>query len=286
MGYDGAVVVAAAHGRCTHPPVPSGATVLQRAKGEMAGHSKWANIQHRKGAQDRRRARAFGKLIRELTIAARLGGIDPAANPRLRLAIDRARAGNLPRDTLERAVQRGAGNADGADFTEATYEGYGPGGAAVMVRCLTDNRQRTVADIRHAFARHGGNFGAEGSVAYLFNPVGLIGYPPGVDADALLAAALDAGAEDVVVQGDGAVDVLTEPAGFAAARAALERAGFVPATAELTWRSAVTVPLDAAGGARLGELLDALDEMDDVQEVYSNALIPADAATGSAAAGG
>jgi YebC/PmpR family DNA-binding regulatory protein len=241
----------------------------------MAGHSKWANIQHRKGAQDKKRARLFGKLIRELTVAARMGGADPAANPRLRLAVDRARAQNMPRDTLERAIQRGAGHAEGSEFVEATYEGYGPGGAAVMVSCLTDNRNRTVAEVRHAFARHGGNLGAEGSVAYLFNPVGLLVFAPGTDADALLEAALEAGAEDVLNHEDGSIEVLTDPGEFSAIRAALEAAGHRPVTAEVTRRSAVSTALDAAAGERMISLLDTLEEMDDVQHVYSNADLPA-----------
>lgn len=241
----------------------------------MAGHSKWANIQHRKGAQDKRRARVFGKLIRELTVAARLGGGDPAANPRLRLAVDRARAQNMPRDTLERAIQRGAGDAEGADFVEVTYEGYGPGGAAVMVKCLTDNRNRTVAGIRHAFGKHGGNLGAEGSVAYLFNHVGLLSYPPGVDQERLLEAALEAGAEDVVTAEDGSVEVLTEPAEFTAACQALEACDLPPAAAEVTWRSAVATTLDEAAGERMAALLEELEDMDDVQNVYTNAELPA-----------
>jgi YebC/PmpR family DNA-binding regulatory protein len=187
----------------------------------MAGHSKWANIQHRKGAQDRKRGQIFTKLIRELTVAARLGGPDPDANARLRLAIDRARAQSMPRDTLERAIKRGAGALEGAELTEARYEGYGPGGVAVIVECLTDNRNRTVADIRHAFGRYGGNLGADGSVAYLFNRVGLLGYPRDVDENALTGAAIEASAEDVVVNEDGSVEVLTDPDDFAAVRAAL-----------------------------------------------------------------
>lgn len=237
----------------------------------MAGHSKWANIQHRKGAQDQKRARIFGKLIRELTVAARLGGGDPAANPRLRLALDRARAQNMPRDTLERAIQRGAGHAEGADFIEVVYEGYGPGGAAVMVSCLTDNRNRTVAGIRHAFGRHGGNLGAEGSVAYLFNHVGLLSYPPGVDQARLLEAALEAGAEDVVTAEDGSVEVLTEPAEFTAVGQALELSGLPPAAAEVTWRSAIAMPLDEAAGEAMVALIEELEDMDDVQYVYTNA---------------
>lgn len=241
----------------------------------MAGHSKWANIQHRKGAQDKKRARMFGKLIRELTVAARLGGGDPDSNPRLRLAVDRARAHNMPRDTLERAIQRGAGTAEGADFVEVVYEGYGPGGAAVMVSSLTDNRNRTVAEVRHAFGRHGGNLGAEGSVAYLFNHVGLLGYPPAVDQERLIEAALEAGAEDVVTAEDGSVEVLTEPAEFTAVCQALAASGLPPATAEVTWRSAVATMLDETTGERMVALLEELEDMDDVQNVYTNADLPA-----------
>lgn len=240
----------------------------------MAGHSKWANIQHRKGAQDKKRARIFGKLIRELTIAARLGGDDPAANPRLRLAVDRARAQNMPRDTLERAVQRGAGKLEGAEIVEATYEGYGPGGAAVIVSCLTDNRNRTVSDVRHAFGRFGGNLGADGSVSYLFNRVGVLAYPAGTSEEVLIGAALEAGAEDVVTNEDGSFDVLTDPADFTAVRDALERSGLPPQAAEVTLRSAVSVKLDAQDGGRMVELTEALEDLDDVQDVYSNADIP------------
>jgi YebC/PmpR family DNA-binding regulatory protein len=245
----------------------------------MAGHSKWANIQHRKGAQDRKRGQIFTKLIRELTVAARLGGPDPDANARLRLAIDRARAQSMPRDTLERAIKRGSGHIEGTELMEARYEGYGPGGVAVIVECLTDNRNRTVADIRHAFAKHGGNLGADGSVGYLFNRVGLLGYPRDVDETALTEAAIEAGAEDVVVNCDGSVEVLTDPDEFATVRAALETAGFVPGLAEVTMRSSVTVALEADEARRTIELLAALEEMDDVQNVYSNADIPEEAVT-------
>ena len=240
----------------------------------MAGHSKWANIQHRKGAQDRKRGQIFTKLIRELTVAARLGGSDPESNARLRLAIERARAQSMPRDTLERAIKRGAGQLEGAELTEATYEGYGPGGVAVMVECLTDNRNRTVADVRHVFGRHGGNLGADGSVSYLFNRVGLLGDPRDVDDNGLTEAAIAAGAEDVVVNDDGSVEVLTDPDEFAAVRSALETAGFAPELAEVTMRSSVTVALKADEARRTIELLEALEEMDDVQNVYSNADIP------------
>ncbi|WKZ11144.1 MAG: YebC/PmpR family DNA-binding transcriptional regulator [Gammaproteobacteria bacterium] len=240
----------------------------------MAGHSKWANIQHRKGAQDKKRGKVFSKLIRELTIAARLGGSDPTANPRLRLAIDKARSQNLPKDTLERAIQRGAGRLDGAQIEEVTYEGYGPGGAAVMVSCLTDNRNRTVSEVRHVFARHGGNLGADGSVGYLFNRVGLLSFTAGTDEESLLAAALDAGAEDVVNSDDGSIEVLTDPADFEAVRDALAKLEFVPQHAEVTLRSAVSARLDPDAGAHMLRLLEDLDELDDVQNVCSNADIP------------
>ncbi len=240
----------------------------------MAGHSKWANIQHRKGAQDKKRGKVFSKLIRELTIAARLGGSDPGANPRLRLAIDKARGQNLPKDTLERAIQRGAGRLDGVQIEEVTYEGYGPGGAAVMVSCLTDNRNRTVSEIRHVFARHGGNLGADGSVGYLFNRVGLLSFTAGTDEESLLAAALDAGAEDVVNSDDGSIEVLTDPADFEAVRDALAKLEFVPQHAEVTLRSAVSARLDPDAGAHMLRLLEDLDELDDVQNVCSNADIP------------
>lgn len=245
----------------------------------MAGHSKWANIQHRKGAQDRKRGQVFTKLIRELTVAARLGGADPGSNPRLRLAIDKARAQSMARDTLERAIKRGAGQLDGAELTEAMYEGYGPGGVAVMVECLTDNRNRTVADIRHAFAKHGGNLGADGSVAYLFNRVGLLGYPRDVNENALMEAAIEAGAEDVVVNDDGSVEVLTDPDEFVAVRTALEAAGFTAEVATVTMRSSVTIALEPEQARRTLALLEAFEDMDDVQNVYSNADIPEEVLT-------
>jgi YebC/PmpR family DNA-binding regulatory protein len=240
----------------------------------MAGHSKWANIQHRKGAQDKKRAKIFGKLIRELTVAARIGGADPAANPRLRLAVDRARAQNMPRDTLERAVQRGAGSVDGTDIQEVTYEGYGPGGAAVLVACMTDNRNRTVSEVRHAFTRLGGNLGAEGSVGYLFNEVGLLRFPSGTSEDTVMEAALAAGAEDVVTDADGSIEVLTDPREFHAVKSALDQAGLLAGHAEVTRRSSAGVALGEQDATRLLELLDALEELDDVQNVYTNAEFP------------
>jgi len=240
----------------------------------MAGHSKWANIQHRKGAQDKRRAKVFTRLIRELTVAARMGGEDAESNPRLRLALNRARAQNMPRDTLERAIRRGAGKLEGSEIQEVTYEGYGPGGVAVLVACMTDNRNRTVSEVRSAFTRHGGNLGAEGSVAYLFNEVGQLTYPPGTGEDALLDAALAAGAEDVVVAPDGSAEVLTAPADFVAVRDALAAAGLEPATAEVTLRAAAGAPLGEEEAARAAKLLESLEELDDVQQVYSNAEFP------------
>ena len=240
----------------------------------MAGHSKWANIQHRKGAQDRKRGKVFTKLIRELTVAARLGGADPESNPRLRLAVDKCKAQSMPRDTMERAIRRGAGKLEGAELTEVAYEGYGPGGVAVMVECLTDNRNRTVADVRHAFAKHGGSLGAEGSVAYLFNRVGLLGFPRSVDENALTDAAVAAGAEDVIANDDGSVDVLTDPDDFPAVRDALTAGGFAPEFAQVTLRSSVSVALAPEDARRLIGLLETLEDLDDVQDVYSNADIP------------
>jgi YebC/PmpR family DNA-binding regulatory protein len=242
----------------------------------MAGHSKWANIQHRKGAQDRKRAKAFGKLIRELTVAARAGGADPAGNPRLRLAVERARSQNMPRDRMERAIQRGAGAGSDSDIHEVTYEGYGPGGVALLVVCMTDNRNRTVSDVRHAFARHGGNLGAEGSVGYLFNEVGLLEFPAGVSEAALMEAALEAGAEDVVAHGDGSIEVLTDPGEFLRVRQALEKDGFVATHADVTRRSSVPAPLGPGEAEALLGLVEALEDLDDVQEVYSNAAMPAE----------
>jgi len=242
----------------------------------MAGHSKWANIQHRKGAQDRRRAKVFNRLIRELTVAARVGGADVETNPRLRLAVDRARSQNMPRETLERAIRRGTGQLEGAEILEVTYEGYGPGGVAVLVSCMTDNRNRTVSDIRHAFARHGGNLGAAGSVAYLFNPVGVLSFPAGTSEERLLEAALEAGAEDVVTHDDGSVDVLTDPKELSQVRQALEVAGLAGEAAEITLHSAVQTTLSEQDARGMIQLLESLEEIDDVQNVYSNAKIPAD----------
>ncbi|HLT91944.1 MAG TPA: YebC/PmpR family DNA-binding transcriptional regulator [Woeseiaceae bacterium] len=239
----------------------------------MAGHSKWANIQHRKGAQDKKRGKLFTKLIREITVAARMGGGDVSANPRLRLAVEKAKAQSMPKDNIDRAIRRGTGEGDSADYQEIRYEGYGPGGAAVIVDCMTDNRNRTAADVRHAFSKFGGNLGADGSVSYLFNHVGLLVYPPGSDEDAIMAAAIEAGAEDVVVDEDGSIEVLTDPAEYEAVRDRMIGAGFEPGHAELTMRATTTAELEGDEAARMLKLLDALEDLDDVQNVYSNAEI-------------
>jgi len=240
----------------------------------MAGHSKWANIQHRKGAQDKKRGKLFTKLIREITVAARAGGGDADANPRLRLAIEKAKGQSMPKDNIERAVKRGSGEIDGADYEEILYEGYGPGGVAVMVDCLTDNRNRTVADVRHAFSKFGGNLGADGSVAYLFNKVGLLSFPAGVDEDSLMEVSIEAGAEDVVINDDGSIDVLTDPGGFEVVRAALGEAGKKAELAEITMRASVSATLGEKEASSMMKLLEILEDLEDVQQVYSNAEIP------------
>jgi len=237
----------------------------------MAGHSKWANIQHRKGAQDKKRGKLFTKLIREITVAAKMGGGDPDANPRLRLAIDKAKAQSMPKDNIERAAKRGSGELDGSEYQEMRYEGYGPGGTAVMVDCLTDNRNRTVADVRHAFTKFGGNLGADGSVNYLFNHVGELLYPPGSNEDVVMEAAIDAGAEDVIVDGDGSIEVLTEPGEFESVRDAMIEAGHTPETSQLTMRASTNATLDVKEATSMVKMLEVLEDLDDVQEVYSNA---------------
>ena len=242
----------------------------------MAGHSKWANIQHRKGAQDKKRGKLFTKLIREISVAARMGGSDLDANPRLRLAVDKAKSQSMPKDNIERAVKRGAGELDGADYQEMRYEGYGPGGTAVMVDCLTDNKNRTVAEVRHAFSKHGGNLGADGSVNYLFNHVGQLMFPPGSDEDSVMEAAIEAGAEDVIVDGDQSIEVLTEPADFERVRDNMLESGREPETAQLTLRASTNAELGAKEAATMIRLLEVLEDLDDVQEVYSNADISDD----------
>jgi YebC/PmpR family DNA-binding regulatory protein len=237
----------------------------------MAGHSKWANIQHRKGAQDKKRGKLFTKLIREITIAARIGGGDIAANPRLRLAVDKAKSQSMPKDNIDRAIKRGAGELEGSDYQEIRYEGYGPGGTAVMVDCMTDNKNRTVADVRHAFTKYGGNLGADGSVSYLFNHVGLLAYPPGSNEDAIMEAAIESGAEDVIVDEDDSIEVLTDPAEFESVRDAMRGAGFEPEMAELTMRASSSAQLQLREAGSMIKMLETLEDLDDVQNVYSNA---------------
>jgi YebC/PmpR family DNA-binding regulatory protein len=238
----------------------------------MAGHSKWANIRYRKGVQDARRGKLFTKLIREITIAARSGGGgDPKLNPRLRAAVDKALDANMTRDTIDRAIQRGTGELEGAHYEEVRYEGYGPGGVAVMVDCQTDNRTRTVGEVRHAFAKHGGNLGTDGSVAYLFRKLGVLTYAPGASEDKLMEAALAAGADDVVSQDDGSIEVQTAPEGFAAVVAAMTQAGLKPDHAEITQRAANDITLGGDDAEKMWKLLEVLEDLDDVQHVYSNA---------------
>jgi len=243
----------------------------------MAGHSKWANIKFRKGAQDAKRGKIFTKLIREITSAARAGGGDVASNPRLRLAIDKAKAQSMPKDNIDRAIKRGSGELDGDSFEEVRYEGYGPGGVAVMVDCLTDNRNRTVAEVRHAFTKFGGNLGADGSVSYLFTHVGLLSFPPGTDEEAIMEVAIEAGAADVIAADDSSVEVLSEPDEFETLRDAMRAAGYEPEQAEVTMRADTRAAIDAETAESLLKMLDMLDDLDDVQQVYSNADIPDDA---------
>jgi len=239
----------------------------------MAGHSKWANIQHRKGRQDAKRGKIFTKLIKEITVAARLGGGDPDMNPRLRLAIDKARAENMPGDNIERATKRGSGALEGVEYEEIRYEGYGIGGAAVMVDCLTDHRTRTVADVRHAFTKHGGNLGTDGSVAFLFKHCGQFLFAPGINEEIVMETALDAGAEDVLTNDDGSIEVICEPGSFANVNAGLTKAGLKPELAEVTMKPATEVVLAGEDGARMRRLLDALEDLDDVQNVYTTAVV-------------
>lgn len=241
----------------------------------MAGHSKWANIKHKKAANDKKRAKVWTKIIREITVAAREGGTsDPNSHPRLRLAFDKALASNMPKDTMERNAKRGAGELEGQDFEEIRYEGYGPGGVAVMCDCMTDNRNRTVSEVRHAFTKAGGNLGTDGSVAYMFNEIGVFMFPEGTDEDALMEAALESGADDVVIEGDGSIEVLCAPTEFVTVSTALKAAGFDIEDSEVTMRADNLSPLDADSAEKLIRLVDVLEELDDVQEVYSNADIP------------
>src|SRR5690348_17000503 len=231
----------------------------------MAGHSKWANIKHKKAAQDAKRGKIFTRLIKEITVAARMGGGDPNSNPRLRLAVDKAYEQNMPKDNVERAIKRGSGDLEGVNYEEIRYEGYGIGGAAVLVDCMTDNRVRTVADVRHAFTKYGGNLGTDGSVAFLFKHCGQLLFAPGTNEEKLLEAALDAGAEDVVTNDDGSLEVITGPYDFVAVRERLAKAGFTPEFAEVTMKPTTEVNMTGDDAARMQKLLDAIESVDDVQ---------------------
>lgn len=239
----------------------------------MAGHSKWANIQHRKGRQDAKRGKIFTRLIKEITVAARMGGGDPAINPRLRLAMDKAKAESMPKDNIENAVKRGSGQLDGVNYEEIRYEGYGIAGAAVMVDCLTDNKTRTVADVRHAFSKHGGNLGTDGSVAFLFKHCGTLLFAPGSSEDQIMEAALEAGAEDVITNDDGSIEVITAPNDFTVVKDALEAAGLKAEMGEVTMKAGTETVLTGDDAAKMQKLLDALDDLDDVQDVYTSAVI-------------
>ena len=237
----------------------------------MAGHSKWANIQHRKGRQDEKRGKIWTRIIREITVAARTGGGDPSANPRLRLAIEKAKAANMPADRVKYNIDKATGNAEGVSYEEIRYEGYGIGGAAIIVDTMTDNRVRTVAEVRHAFSKHGGNMGTEGSVAFQFKNVGQIIFAPGTNEDKVMEVALEAGADDVVTDDDGAIEVLTAPAEFEAVKNALVAAGLTPDAADVTMRPDVTIELTGDDAARMQKLLDIREDLDDVQDVFHNA---------------
>jgi YebC/PmpR family DNA-binding regulatory protein len=241
----------------------------------MAGHSKWANIQHRKNRQDAKRGSLWTKIIREVTVAARDGGPDPAMNPRLRLALDKARLGNVPKDKLNNAISRGAGRLEGASYEEIRYEGYGIGGAAVMIDCMTDNRTRTVAEVRHALAKNGGNLGTDGSVAFNFKHCGQFVFAPGTPEEQVMEVALDAGAEDIATAEDGSIEVICAPADFETVRAAFEKAGLKPEVAEVTMKPLAETVLAGEDAQKMQRLLDALDDLDDVQSVYTTAALDA-----------
>lgn len=239
----------------------------------MAGHSKWANIQHRKGRQDEKRGKIWTRLIKEITVAARMGGGDPNTNPRLRLAMDKGADANMPKDNVTRAIQRGTGVLDGVDYEEVRYEGYGINGAAIIVDCMTDNRVRTVAEVRHAFSKFGGNMGTEGSVAFLFNHVGQFLFAPGTNEEKLMEAALEAGADDVATDEEGGIEVLCSPNDFASVKDALEAAGFKAEVAEVVMKPSTETVFEGDDAVRMQKLLDALENLDDVQEIYTNAVI-------------
>lgn len=241
----------------------------------MAGHSKWANIKHRKAAQDKKRGKLWTKIIREITVAARSGGnADPAANPRLRLAWDKALGANMPKDTIERAAKRGAGDLEGQDFVEVTFEGYGPGGVAVYVTGMTDNNTRTVADVRHAFSKNGGNLGTDGSVAFLFSRLGVLYYPPDSNEDPIMEAAMEAGAEDIEVFDDNSIEVTTTPETYSDVKQAMIDAGLPPEESEVTMRASTSAPVDGENAEKVVKLIDMLEDLDDVQDVYHNGEIP------------
>ena len=242
----------------------------------MAGHSKWANIQHRKGRQDAKRGKIFTRLIKEITVSARMGGGDPNANPRLRLAVDKATEHNMPKDNIERAIKRGTGALEGVSYEEVRYEGYGVAGAAVLVDCLTDNRTRTVAEVRHAFTKHGGNLGGEGSVAFLFKHCGQLLFAPGTDENRLMEAALEAGAEDVVTHEDGSLEVLTAPYDFPQVKKAIDKAGLKAELAEVTMKPSTETEMSGEDAQRMQKLLDALEALDDVQDVHTTAVLAGD----------
>ncbi|MET0027005.1 MAG: YebC/PmpR family DNA-binding transcriptional regulator [Candidatus Thiodiazotropha sp.] len=239
----------------------------------MAGHSKWANIKHKKAAVDKKRGKIWTKLIREITVAARMGGGDINANPRLRLAVDKGLGANMPKDTIERAIKRGSGDTDGDNYDEIRYEGYGPGGTAVMVDCMTDNRNRTASEVRHAFSKLGGNLGTDGSVSYLFTKQGIISFAPGTDEERVMEVAIEAGAEDVVTQDDGSIDVMTNPDDFTQVKDALLDAGLEPGNDEVTYVASTQAVLEADDAEKLLRMVDMLEDLDDVQDVYTNAEI-------------
>ena len=243
----------------------------------MAGHSKWANIQHRKKAQDAKRGKLFTRLIREIVVAAKAGGSDMDANPALRTAVDKAKSQSVPKDAIERAVKRGAGELDGSDYEEIRYEGYGPAGVAFIVDCLSDNRNRTVAEVRHAFSKAGGNLGQSGSVAYMFDNIGILLYPPDSDEDSIMEAALEAGAEDVLVADDDSIEVITAADEYVSVKQAMTEAGFEPEEADLTMRASTNAELGVEDAQKVLRLIDLLESSDDVQEVYYNADIPEEA---------
>ena len=243
----------------------------------MAGHSKWANIQHRKKAVDAKRGKIFTRINRELAVAGRQGGSDPDSNPRLRLAMEKANAANMPKDNIERTIKKAAGELEGVNYEEIRYEGYAQGGVAVMIDCMTDNRNRTVAEVRHAFSKHGGNLGTDGSVAYLFTKIGVLNFAPGTSEDEVMEVALEAGADDIVAAEDGSIEVVTSPENFSEVVTAMKLAGVTPANAEITMRASLEMELDVDTGQKVLRFLDVLEDLDDAQDVFSNADIPEEA---------